>query len=141
MTEKLMLVVAVALIGADGRVLMQRRRLGRAHGGLWEFPGGKIEPGETAEGAAAREIAEELGLVIRAESLRPVGFASEPAPRDDGQRAPLILLFRCADWAGEPLCLDAEEIAWVAPEALAALAMPPLDYPLARALLRMPPDS
>jgi 8-oxo-dGTP diphosphatase len=134
-----MLVVAVALVGVDGSVLMQRRRLGRAHGGLWEFPGGKIEPGEIAEEAAVREIAEELGLAIRASSLRPVGFASDPGVA--GKPSPLILLFRCDDWAGEPQCLDAEEIAWVAPQALAGLAMPPLDYPLARALLRMAPEA
>ena len=141
MGEKLLLVVAVALVAADGRVLMQRRRLGRAHGGLWEFPGGKIERRESAEDAAVREIAEELGLAIRASSLQPVGFASDSEAGGDGKPSPLILLFRCADWAGEPQCLDAEEITWVAQQDLAALAMPPLDYPLARALLRMEPES
>ena len=142
----IMLVVAVALIGADGRVLMQRRRLSRAHGGLWEFPGGKIEPGETAHAAAIREISEELGVRISASSLMSVGFACAPdsagggagADVDKGGVSPLILLFATRQWHGEPVCLEDEEIGWFAPDALAALAMPPLDYPLARALLASP---
>ena len=73
-------VVAVALVGRDGRVLMQRRRESRAHGGLWEFPGGKLEAGETPVGAAAREIFEELGLMIAPSALEAVGFAADTAP-------------------------------------------------------------
>ena len=129
-----MLVVAVALLGADGRVLMQRRRAERQHGGLWEFPGGKVEPGESLTAAATREIAEELGVHLRAEALEPVGFASPAAPDSVG---PVILLYACTQWDGEPVCLDAEEIGWFASDALPALAMPPLDYPLAQALQRM----
>jgi len=134
MADEIMLVVAVALIGKDGRVLMQRRALSRAHGGLWEFPGGKVEPGETAHGAAVREIAEELGVVLGVEALEPVSFAGHPLPGADGTAAPLILLFACRQWLGEPRCLDGEEIGWFAPENISALAMPPLDYPLALAL-------
>lgn len=127
-------VVAVALVRADGCTLMQKRREDRAHGGLWEFPGGKIEPGESPEGAAVREIAEELGIEIAAEALEPVSFASDPA-QPPAPRAPhVILLYRCRAWAGEPAALDADEIAWVAPERLPDLAMPPLDVPLAAAL-------
>ena len=134
MSQGNMLVVAVALIGPDGRVLMQRRRLGRQHGGLWEFPGGKVEPGETLPSAAAREIAEELGVTLGAEMLEPVGFAVCTAVDAAG---PVILLFACTAWQGEPVCLDGEEIGWFAPEEVPTLAMPPLDYPLADALLRM----
>ena len=135
MADGIMLVVAVALIGADGRVLMQRRALSRAHGGLWEFPGGKVEPGESAHGAAVREIAEELGVVIAVESLEPVSFAGHALPGAEGTASPLILLFSCRSWVGEPHCLDGESIGWYAPRDIPTLAMPPLDYPLARALL------
>ena len=128
------LVVAVALIAADGRVLMQRRKLGAAHGGLWEFPGGKIEPGETAEAALVREIAEELGVVLEAGDLVPVGFASDPVQPPDHRQPHLILLYFCRRWQGSPRCLDGEKIGWFASDKLEGLAMPPLDYPLARAL-------
>lgn len=125
-------VVAVALIAADKRILMQRRRHGRAHGGLWEFPGGKIEPRETPAAAAVREIREELGVDLDPCALQPVSFASGPP---SARQPHVILLYACRQWQGEPQCLDAEEAAWLAPEQLAHLAMPPLDYPLARALV------
>ena len=128
-----MVVVAVALMGADGRVLMQRRRLTRQHGGMWEFPGGKVEAGESLTAAACREISEELGVTLRPEALEPVGFA---APSGLESYGPVILLFSCDQWAGDAACLDAEEIGWFAPKDVPALNMPPLDYPLARALLR-----
>ena len=150
-------VVAVALIASDGRVLMQRRRLNRAHGGLWEFPGGKIEEDEAPEIAAFREIREELGVELDISALHAVSFASDMtitlAARATSPRAPLpstpssgapplhqthvILLYSCRRWEGEPACLDAEEIGWVAPERLETLSMPPLDYPLARALKKV----
>ena len=134
MTNQIVVVVAVALLAADSRVLMQRRRLGRQHGGLWEFPGGKVEPGENPRLAAIREIDEELSIRLRAEDLSPVGFAM---PAADEAPGPVILLFSCARWEGEPACLDAEEIGWVPCDSLSVLAMPPLDYPLAEALLRV----
>ncbi len=128
-------VVAVALLRGDGHVLLQQRRTGASHGGLWEFPGGKIEPGEVPQTAAIREIWEELGVTVDPARLVAVGFAADeiapPAPR-----APhVILLYMCCDWAGIPAPHAAEQLGWFAPESLAALAMPPLDYPLAAALL------
>ncbi|MGH8678532.1 MAG: (deoxy)nucleoside triphosphate pyrophosphohydrolase [Burkholderiales bacterium] len=123
-------VVAAALIDGKGRVLMQQRRLDGAHGGLWEFPGGKIEPDESADGALVREIAEEIGCSIEPCDLAPVGFASHPGVPH------VILLYLCRKWVGEPRCLDGEAIAWYALEALRDLDMPPLDYPLAEALRR-----
>jgi 8-oxo-dGTP diphosphatase len=128
-------VVAAALIGGDGRILLQRRRLGGEHGGLWEFPGGKIDPGESPESALIREIEEELAVRLDPGSLVPVAFASDPA-LPPAPRAPyVILLYMCRAWAGGLRCLDGEEIAWFAPGEILDLAMPPLDVPLARALI------
>lgn len=130
-----LLVVAAALIAGDGRVLMQRRRLTSEHGGLWEFPGGKLEPGESPESALVREIDEELGIALDRDALVPLAFASGPVGEAAGRPALVILLYSCRDWAGAPACHDGEEIRWFALDALTGLAMPPLDYPLAKALI------
>lgn len=122
------LVVAAALIGEDGRVLMQRRRRSAEHGGLWEFPGGKVEPDETPDKSLCREIAEELGLTIRPEALQRLTFSALP------QLPYVILLYTCREWVGEATCLDGEEIAWFEPAAILGLEMPPLDVPLADVL-------
>jgi 8-oxo-dGTP diphosphatase len=122
-------VVALALIDGSGRVLMQRRRIGAEHGGLWEFPGGKVEAGETLAESLCREICEELGLALKPEALEPLTFAAGP------DQPHVILLYTCRNWQGEPACLDGEEIGWFSAEALPGLAMPPLDVPLAKAVL------
>ncbi|WP_342585547.1 (deoxy)nucleoside triphosphate pyrophosphohydrolase [Sphingomonas endophytica] len=123
-----MLVVAVALIDARGRCLMQQRPRHRRHGGLWEFPGGKVEPGELPASALVRELAEELAIVVDPAALEPVGFATD---------APVtMLLYRCHDWRGTPVPLEAEAFRWDRPEALAGLPMPPVDVPLLAALAR-----
>lgn len=130
-----MLVVAVALEGADGRILMQQRYFSAVHGGLWEFPGGKVEAGETPEIAAGRELEEELAVRIEPAALVPVGFASGmTAGAGDAQRPLVILLYACNAWQGMPHAREAEAIAWHAPDAIRELRMPPLDYPLADAL-------
>jgi 8-oxo-dGTP diphosphatase len=130
-----LLVVAVAILGPDDRVLMQRRRQDAVHGGLWEFPGGKVEAGETAEMAALREIDEELGLRLDAAELTPLTFASGWAAQPpDGSRGLVLLLYTCRRWQGEARCRAGEEIRWFPVEGLSDLAMPPLDYPLAKAL-------
>lgn len=129
-------VVAVALIGPDERILMQQRRADRAHGGLWEFPGGKIEPGESPESALVREIEEELGVKLDPAKLAPLTFASDPAQPPAPRQPHVILLYTCRVWGGEPRCLDGAAIAWTAPADLLALPMPPLDVPLAKALLK-----
>jgi 8-oxo-dGTP diphosphatase len=121
-------VVAVALIDNAGLVLMQRRRISAEHGGLWEFPGGKVEAGETLTSALQREIAEELDLQMDAAALEPLSFAASP------DQPHVILLYTCRRWSGDPVCLEGEEIGWFAADALVGLAMPPLDVPLARAL-------
>ena len=119
-------VVAVALIDREGRVLVQRRPAGKMLAGLWEFPGGKIEPGETPEAALVRELAEELGIVVDPAHLAPAAFASAPL----AGRHLLLLLYICRDWAGTPRPLDAEELLWCRPAELHGLAMPPADLPL-----------
>ncbi|WP_255406171.1 NUDIX domain-containing protein [Novosphingobium sp. CF614] len=120
---------------------MQQRDFSAVHGGLWEFPGGKLDPGEAPEFAAARELAEELGLHIDPRALDPVGFASgHTAPASEGGTEPrrplVILLYACRAWQGTPHPHEAEAIAWCAPDTIGQLAMPPLDYPLAEALCR-----
>jgi len=129
-----LVVAAVALIDESGRVLMQRRRLESVHGGLWEFPGGKLEPGESAQAAALREISEELGLELDPRDLEPVTFVSGPPDGKGLGGEIVILLYSCRRWRGEPACLYAEEIGWYRASELAGLEMPPLDYPLAEKL-------
>ena len=126
----MMLVVAAALTNQDGDILLQKRPEGRSLAGLWEFPGGKVERGESPEMALVRELQEELGIQIMPEDLRPFAFASEVL----GDRNLLLLLYICDRWQGEPQPLEAPEIRWVAPKAMHALPMPPADKPLVAAL-------
>jgi 8-oxo-dGTP diphosphatase len=130
------LVVAVALIGPDRRILLQRRRLNGEHGGLWEFPGGKVEAGESPQMAVLREIEEELGIRLDAGDLTPLTFAADPTPPGRSRRPIVILLYTCRSWDGEPECRDGEEIRWFDVDEFAGLEMPPLDYPLAEAVRR-----
>lgn len=127
------LVVAAALIDENRRVLLQRRPLHRQHGGLWEFPGGKVEAGEGARGALVRELAEELGLHVVQGDLFEIGFAAAD-PGDHGAGL-VLLLFGCRRWRGIPVAEPGAALAWPAAAELADFAMPPLDVPLARALV------
>jgi 8-oxo-dGTP diphosphatase len=119
-------VVAAALTDTSGRVLVQRRPPGKAMAGLWEFPGGKLETGETPERALARELGEELGIVVAPDDLVPLTFASQPL----ADRHLLLLLYRCTAWIGEPQPLDADALLWRHPDDMADLPMPPADLPL-----------
>jgi 8-oxo-dGTP diphosphatase len=119
-------VVAAALIDGDGRVLVQRRPAGKMMAGLWEFPGGKIEPGETPEDALIRELEEELGIGVDAACLAPAAFASESL----AGRHLLLLLYVCRKWTGVPRALDADALHWCQPGELHTLEMPPADRPL-----------
>jgi 8-oxo-dGTP diphosphatase len=119
-------VVAAALVGADGRVLLQQRAPGRAMEGLWEFPGGKVESDERPEPALTRELAEELGIQVSEEALVPAAFASAEL----GERHLLLLLYLCRAWSGEPQPLDAAALRWATPREMARLPMPPADAPL-----------
>lgn len=119
-------VVAAALVDADGRILVQQRPDGGPMAGLWEFPGGKVEPGETPEAALIRELAEELGIDVEAACLAPACFASEPL----GDRHLLLLLYVCRKWRGGPQARHATALQWLRPAQLYGLAMPPADRPL-----------
>ena len=118
----ILLVVAAALRDERGRWLMQQRPEGKAHAELWEFPGGKLEPGESPEAALVRELAEELGIAVAAADLSPLGFATDAGV--------VMLLYRCTRWAGEARPLHAAALRWEVPAVLAELPMPPLDVPL-----------
>lgn len=120
------MVVAAALAGADGRVLLQQRLPGRAMAGLWEFPGGKVEAGEVPEAALVRELKEELGIDVDASALEPAAFASA----DNGGRHMLLLLYLCRAWRGEPRALDASGLQWLRPAEMRGVPMPPADVPL-----------
>jgi 8-oxo-dGTP diphosphatase len=128
-----LLVVAAALVGVDGRVLLQQRPAGKAMAGLWEFPGGKVEVGERPEQALVRELGEELGIAVEEAALVPAAFASAPL----GDRHLLLLLYLCRGWKGEPQALDAAALRWATPAEMRGLAMPPADVPLVVALERL----
>ena len=128
-----MTVVAAALVDREGKVLLQRRAPGRSMAGLWEFPGGKVEPGEIPEAALARELDEELGIAVAAADLMPACFASAFV----GECHMTLLLSLCRRWAGEPRPLDAAALEWQAPEAMDPDAMPPADRPLVGLLGRL----
>jgi 8-oxo-dGTP diphosphatase len=121
------IVVAAALFDADGHVLMQRRPAGKAHAGLWEFPGGKVEVGEAPAEALVRELREELGIVVGVASLRPIDFAAT--------KHVILLLFACRCWQGDMIASAADELRWNVPAHLAELPMPPLDVALAQRMV------
>ena len=122
----LVLVAACALVDADGRVLVAQRPEGKAMAGLWEFPGGKVEAGETPEACLIRELAEELGVDTAASCLAPLTFASHAY--DDFHL--LMPLYVCRIWQGRAEAREAQALRWVKPRALHDLAMPAADAPL-----------
>ena len=123
---RLLLVVAVALVDVDGRVLVSERPPGKSLAGLWEFPGGKVEPGERPEETLIRELSEELGITVEEPCLAPLTFASHAYP----DFHLLMPLYVCRRWSGTPRALEGQALKWVRPKALRDLAMPPADAPL-----------
>lgn len=123
---KIVLVSAVALIDPDGRVLLAQRPAGKSMAGLWEFPGGKVEPGESPESALIRELREELGIETRQSCLAPLSFASHGY--DDFHL--LMPLFACRRWDGIPLPREGQRLTWVRSADLSRYPMPPADLPL-----------
>lgn len=123
---KTILVSAVALIDVEGRVLLAQRPEGKAMAGLWEFPGGKLHPGETPEAALIRELREELAIDTRQSCLAPIGFASHAYETFHL----LMPLYVCRTWAGQMRAAEGQELAWVRPARLGDYPMPPADAPL-----------
>jgi 8-oxo-dGTP diphosphatase len=120
------LVSAVALVDADGRVLLAQRPAGKSMAGLWEFPGGKVNPGETPETALIRELTEELGIDVAASCLAPLTFASYSYP----DFHLLMPLYVCRKWSGIPVAREGQRLSWVRPAQLGDYPMPPADKPL-----------
>jgi 8-oxo-dGTP diphosphatase len=123
---KLVLVAACALIDEDGRVLLTRRPPGKPMAGLWEFPGGKVDAGETPEAALVRELHEELGISVPVKCITPLTFASHAYETFHL----LMPLYICRRWDGEIEPREGQEIAWVRANRLSAYEMPPADIPL-----------
>jgi len=123
---KMVLVSAVALIDTDGRVLLAQRPEGKSMAGLWEFPGGKVEQGETPEAALIRELQEELGIDTWASCLAPLTFASHSY--DDFHL--MMPLFACRKWEGTPRAREGQTLKWVKPARMGDYPMPAADIPL-----------
>ena len=131
MSQSILLVVACALVDEDGRVLLAKRPSNRSFSGLWEFPGGKVEPGEKPEDALIRELKEELDIDVTKSCLAPLTFASHSY---DSFHL-LMPLYVCRRWNGTVLAVEKQELTWVRPLRLAEYNMPPADEPL-KAMLR-----
>jgi 8-oxo-dGTP diphosphatase len=130
---KLLLVAACALVDGDGRVLISKRPPGKAMAGLWEFPGGKVEAGETPEATLIRELKEELGIDTAAACLAPLTFASHGYP----EFHLLMPLYVCRRWQGTPHGREGQSLKWVRPAALRDHPMPPADVPLIAPLIEL----
>ena len=129
----MLIVVAVALLRPDGRILLQKRPEGRDMAGLWEFPGGKLEEGEQAEAALARELAEELDIHVEPQNLLPACFASAAI----GSKDLLLLLYTCRIWEKLPQSVEGQELGWFTLSQMEDLEMPPADIPLLGLLERI----
>jgi len=123
---KLVVVAACALIDPDGRVLVAQRPAGKTMGGLWEFPGGKMEPGERPEDTLIRELREELGIEVKEACLAPFSFASHSY----ADFHLLMPLYVCRRWEGTPEPREHSALKWLRPKELGDLPMPPADIPL-----------
>lgn len=130
MEKKIVYVSAVAMFDADGRVLLTQRPEGKTLAGMWEFPGGKVEPGETPEQTIQREIREEIGVDLCDSCIAPFTFVSHAY-----ETFHLVMfLYICRRWEGIPAALEGQKLAWRRPQEMEALPMPPADIPLVRAL-------
>ena len=133
MSAKIVLVAACALVDADGRVLIAQRPAGKPMAGLWEFPGGKVEDGETPEQSLIRELQEELGIIVNEACLAPLTFASHAYP----DFHLLMPLYVCRRWEGTVTATEGQKLAWVKPNRLREYEMPPADVPLMSHLMAL----
>lgn len=127
---KTVFVAAMALVDADGRVLLAQRPEGKSMAGMWEFPGGKVEPGETPEACIQREMKEELGVTLCDQCFAPVTFVSHAYENFHL----LMLLYIARRWEGIPSPLEGQQLTWKRPGEMQQLPMPPADIPLVAAL-------
>lgn len=125
-------VVAALVPDAQGRLLLQRALPGKRHAGLWELPGGKVDPGETPRAALLREIKEELGIVLDAAAMAPAGFADEPAQA--GRPALVLLLYNCSQWMGPAAALEGQEWGWFQSAEADRMPLAPMDRALLHGL-------
>ena len=130
MIDKWIPVVAAAIEGSEGKWLMHRRPLEKHHGGLWEFPGGKVEAFELPAQSLCRELDEELGINVGSGDCLPLAFAQEEG--GEGRPPIVILLYKVVDFRGKPVALEGGEIGWFTPTEISSLEKPPLDIALAR---------
>jgi 8-oxo-dGTP diphosphatase len=128
-----LLVVAGALMTGDGRYLMHQRPEGKMYAGLWEFPGGKVEPSESPAQSLVRELHEELGITLHTDALTPALFAQQAAV--DARPPVVLLLYAITQWEGVPQALKGGVVAWLTPAEIMQLPMPPLDRGLSSRLL------
>ncbi|GAB4816097.1 hypothetical protein N2152v2_003143 [Parachlorella kessleri] len=129
------LVAAVALLNTERQVLLASRPAGKDMAGLWEFPGGKVEEGETPEAALTRELKEELGIQVDPAALHPLTFASHTYQKDNGKSFHLLMpVFVCTSWTGALVGAEGQELAWAGPQELDNYPMPPADIPLLPAI-------
>ncbi|KAK3279810.1 hypothetical protein CYMTET_12330 [Cymbomonas tetramitiformis] len=124
--RKLVLVVAAALLNQDGEVLLAQRPQGKPMSGLWEFPGGKVDPGESPEAALKRELREELDVIVEEQNLEPLTFASHAYDSFNL----LMPLYVCREWVGTPSGVEGQQLAWVDNAKLDTFEMPAADIPL-----------
>lgn len=129
---RLLLVAAAALLDGEGRILLAQRPANKLLAGAWEFPGGKVEAGETPERALVRELKEELAIGVAAIDLEPLAFASHTY---DAMHL-LMPLFLCRTWSGTPSPMEGQKLSWMRPEDMRGLQMPPADVPLVDFLIR-----
>ncbi len=130
MSGPILLVVAAVLYNAKGEILLARRPEGKQLAGLWEFPGGKLEPGESPEAALVRELQEELFITVNESDLEPLSFASHAYPAFH-----LVMpLYACHRWVGDVIPREGQAIAWAPPSQLGDYPAPPADIPLFRVL-------
>jgi len=122
----MLVVAAAALVRGDGAIVLAQRPAGKPMAGLWEFPGGKLQAGETPEQALLRELHEELALAVCAKNLVPIDFASHAYP----DFHLLMPLFGCWTWEGDPVPVEDQALAWVRPDALQSCPAPDADIPL-----------
>jgi len=131
--REILLVAACALVDPDGRVLIAQRPAGKTMAGLWEFPGGKVEAGERPEDTLIRELEEELGIVVDAQCLAPLTFASHSYP----EFHVLMPLYICRRWNGTVVPREGQRLIWVRPRELRNYPMPPADEPLISHLMNL----